>query len=273
MQTDSVRKETDMNHRVITKFSAAAAAVLAMMVAMPAHAIDKCKVKVGKTGLIGVDASGVTGTLLWGGVSGAEDSAFFNAGTCVVDGKAKGCQLANPMTLDARTPPASCTIYLDDDVAPCWAWIRGCTPGARGEAQAASFADFFALMPADNAAPVAVGTAVQFPQDGASSGSIVRTDSSTFQLPEIGTYEVKFVVSVSEAGQLVLALNGVEDPTTIVGRATGTNQIVGLSLVTTTVINTQLQVRNPIGGFVALTITPLAGGASPSSAHLVIKKL
>ena len=46
-------------------------------------------------------------------------------------------------------------------------------------------ADFFALMPPDNAATVAVGADVQFPQDGpnSSAGTISRTSASTFNLP------------------------------------------------------------------------------------------
>ena len=49
------------------------------------------------------------------------------------------------------------------------------------------FADFYALMPPDNAATVAAGSDVQFPRDGASSGAIVRTSASEFALTAIGT--------------------------------------------------------------------------------------
>jgi|GEM_PF-5138216 len=137
------------------------------------------------------------------------------------------------------------------------------------------FGDFFALMPPDNAATVAVGAAVSFPQDGPNSGTgvITRVSDTEFQLSSIGTYQVMFQVSVSEAGQLVLDLNDVDLPYTVVGRATGTSQIVGMSLVSTTEVNSQLSVHNPVGGFVALTITPYAGGAQSVSAHLVITRL
>jgi hypothetical protein len=137
------------------------------------------------------------------------------------------------------------------------------------------FADFFALMPPDNAATVAIGANVQFPQDGPASGTdgITRLTSSEFQLRSIGTYQVMFQVSVSEPGQLDLTLNGADLSYTMVGRATGTSQIVGTALVQTTVVNSVLSVRNPIGGIVALTITPLAGGSNPVSAHLVITRL
>lgn len=82
-----------------------------------------------------------------------------------------------------------------------------------------------------------------------------------------------FQVSVSEAGQLVLTLNGTELAYTVSGRATGTSQIVGIALIETFTENSTLTVRNPAGNPTALTITPLAGGASQSSAHLVITQL
>jgi hypothetical protein len=82
-----------------------------------------------------------------------------------------------------------------------------------------------------------------------------------------------FQVSVSDAGQLTLTLNGADLAYTVVGRATGTSQLVGMSLVTTTVINSILTVRNPAGNSTALTITPLAGGANTVSAHLVITQI
>lgn len=141
-----------------------------------------------------------------------------------------------------------------------------------------NFADFFALMPPDNAATVAPGTDVSFSQDGPTSGAaITRTGVSTFNLANIGTYQVLFQVSVTEAGQLILTLDSgagsVELGYTVVGRATGTSHIVEMALVETTVINSILTVRNPAGEPAALTITPLAGGTRPVSAHLVIMQI
>ena len=150
--------------------------------------------------------------------------------------------------------------------------VTHCCPGLAEEVL--DFADFFALMPPDNAATVAPGTDVSFPQDGPTSGTaITRAGSSTFNLLTIGTYLVLFQVSVDEAGQLILTLNGADLAYTVVGRATGTTQIVGTALVQTTVSNSVLTVRNPSGNAAALTITPLAGGTRPVSAHLVITKL
>jgi hypothetical protein len=159
-------------------------------------------------------------------------------------------------------------IYVSDSHFSCCHVCRGRTVSML------SFADFYALMPSDNAATVAPGTDVSFPQNGPSSGTVItRTGTSTFNLSVIGTYQVLFQVSVTEAGQLILTLNGSDLAYTVVGRATGTSQIIGMALVQTTVINSVLTVRNPAGNSTALTITPLAGGTMPVSAHLVITQI
>ncbi len=137
-----------------------------------------------------------------------------------------------------------------------------------------NYADFFALMPPDNAATVAPGTDVSFPQDGPNSGTdIARTGPSSFNLAQIGTYQVLFQVSVTEAGQLLLTLNGEDLEYTIAGRATGTSQIIGMAIVTTTAVNSVLTVRNPAGSAAALSITPLAGGTRSVSAHIIITQI
>ena len=69
------------------------------------------------------------------------------------------------------------------------------------------------------------------------------------------------------------AINDTPLAYTVVGRATGTTEITGMYIITTTVINSVLTVRNPAGNATALTITPNAGGASAVSAHLVITQI
>jgi hypothetical protein len=137
------------------------------------------------------------------------------------------------------------------------------------------FADFYALMPSDNSATVAPGTDVSFPENGPASAStnITRVSSSSFTLGNVGTYQVLVQVSVNEPGQLDLTLNGTELAYTVVGRATATSQLVEMALVQTTAADSTITVRNPVGNATALTITPLAGGASPVSAHLVITEI
>lgn len=146
--------------------------------------------------------------------------------------------------------------------------------GIPGTSGILNYADFYALMPPDNAATVAPGTDVSFPQDGSNSGTTIsRLSDSTFNLEEIGTYSIFFQVSVTEAGQLELTLNGAPLAYTVVGRATGTDQIVEMTIVTTSTINSVLTVRNPAGNAASLTITPLAGGTQSVSAHLVILQI
>ncbi len=137
-----------------------------------------------------------------------------------------------------------------------------------------SYADFYALISGDNAATVAPGTDVSFPQNGSiANTNIGRIGASSFLLSAVGTYLILFEVSVSEAGQLVLTLNGEELPQTVVGRVAGASQIVGMALITTTTPNAILTLRNPAGNSPTLTITPSAGGTSPVSAHLIIVQL
>ena len=135
-------------------------------------------------------------------------------------------------------------------------------------------------MPLDNAATVGAGIPVQFPKNGPSTGVITRRGGSTspeFVLPNIGTYRVAFSVSITEPGQLVIALDSgtgmVELGYTVYGRATGTSQISGEALVTTTVAESAIELRNPLGNSTALTITPLAGGTHAVVASIVIQQL
>lgn len=148
-------------------------------------------------------------------------------------------------------------------------------PGPAGTGGILDFSDFFALMPLNNASTVSVGGDVDFPQDGPTSGSglIARLGPDSFNLAEIGVYQVAFQVSINEPGQLILTINGSDLAYTVVGRAAGTTQIVGMAIVQTSVINSILTVRNPAGNSTALTITPSAGGTRPVSAHLVITRI
>ena len=180
---------------------------------------------------------------------------------------------AGPIGLIGVTGPAGPVGPIGVTGSTGSAGATGAT-GATGASGTIDFSDFFALMPPDNAATVAPGTDVSFPQNGPTSGAaIARTGPSTFDLSTIGTYQVMFQVSVNEPGQLILTLNGADLAYTVVGRATGTSQIVGMALVTTTASSSILTVRNPAGNSAALTITPLAGGTRPVSAHLVITRL
>jgi hypothetical protein len=149
--------------------------------------------------------------------------------------------------------------------------------GPEGPAAQPAFAEFYALMPPDNAATVGAGIPVEFPQTGPSAGAIARRNATEFVLPSAGVYSVSFSVSVTEPGQLVIALDSgagmVELPYTVIGRATGTTPISGEALVRTVAPNSAIELRNPTGNTPALTVTPVAGGTHAASAFLVIQRL
>ena len=119
-----------------------------------------------------------------------------------------------------------------------------------------SYADFYALMPSDNSATVAPGTDVSFPQNGPIANTdIGRLSPSSFNLAPIGTYQILFQVSVTEAGQLVLTLNGQDLEYTVVGRDTGTSQIVGMAIVETVAANSVLTEKEKYGSSVVICRT------------------
>ena len=148
--------------------------------------------------------------------------------------------------------------------------------GLPGTPGIVAFGNFFALATAIGAT-VAAGTPVPFPLDGPTSGDILRVGPGEFALPDPGTYQILFQASVDEPGQLVIGLDQgvgvVELGYTVVGRATGTSQIVGMSYVTTTVPNAVISIRNPTAAPTALTLTPFAGGPAATSASLLITQV
>lgn len=103
-------------------------------------------------------------------------------------------------------------------------------------------ADFYVLMPSDNTDTVAPNTDVDFPQDSPNSGTdISRITTSSFNLSNTGTCQVFFKVLIIVPGKLELKLNEY----TVVDRATGSSQIVGMFCIKTTSINSVLTVKNP----------------------------
>ena len=142
--------------------------------------------------------------------------------------------------------------------------------GTTGQSGTFSAADFYLITPSATIAP---GSAINFSNDGPAFGTdITRIDSSNFNLASIGIYQVFFQASITETGQLCIFIVN-ELLNTVVGRATGTCQLVCMCLVQTTVINSILSIVNPVTETTALTLTPFAGGTNQVSAHLVISRL
>jgi hypothetical protein len=137
-----------------------------------------------------------------------------------------------------------------------------------------SYADFYALVPPDNADPIIPGDDIAFPRNGViANTNIGRSSDTAFILGAVGTYLVLFTVPVTESGQIVLTLNGIELPYAVFGRTTGTSQIIGNTIITTTTANSILTVRNPSGNNTDLTLTDVAGGDLAVTAHLTIVQL
>ena len=206
----------------------------------------------------------------------AKDGGVFAFGDAPYEGNALGTSSSGSVVaIASKTAPGSGSVGPQGPrgaTGPAGATGATGPVGPAGPSGSSASAEFFALMPPDNAAAVAPGTDVSFPQDGPSVGSsIVRTGPSSFNLAAVGVYEVSFNVPVTEAGQLLLTLNGADLAYTVVGRATGTSDISEQALIDTTAVNSILTVRNPAGNSTALSITPLAGGTRPVSDSLLIQ--
>ena len=136
-----------------------------------------------------------------------------------------------------------------------------------------SYADFYALMPTDNATAITPGTDVAFPRNGTiANTNIGRTNDTEFLLNATGTYLVMWNASITEAGQLVLTLNDAELPYTVVGTEDGLDELTGFTMLNITTPST-ITVRNPVANTTNVTLTPNAGGTDAVSAHLTIVQL
>ncbi len=212
-------------------------------------------------------------------VTNANGLVTLSVGTgSVVTGVFASINWANgPYFIKTETDPAGAANYTISGTSellsvPYALYAKtAATANTATAAGALAFADFYALSPPDNAFVVFPGSAISFPQSAVASVGIQSFNGNAFVLVEPGIYQVSFQVSVIEAGQLALTRDGAELPYTVVGRATGASQIVGMSLVES-FGNSILQLINPNLNY-PLTITPLAGGQNPVSAHLVITRL
>ncbi|HWD95965.1 MAG TPA: hypothetical protein VG246_06065 [Acidimicrobiales bacterium] len=186
---------------------------------------------------------------------------------------------AGPQGTTGATGPAGGGSGATGPAGPQGATGPAGAPGQVGPAGAAlAFAEFYAQPSTDFSnfdETDAPGESVPFPDPGPSdgSGAIIPSTVSSFVMAAVGTYEISFQVPVDEAGQLELAVNGTPLPYTTVGRATGTSQITETTLVTTTDVNSFLQVLNPLVNGITLTIGANSGGQLPTNATLLIERL
>ncbi len=134
-------------------------------------------------------------------------------------------------------------------------------------------ADFYAMMPPDNACPIAPGDELALPRDGECSGrGAVRCGPSGFQLTA-GRYLVLWNATVSGRGQTVLALDGRELTHTTVGSEAEGGMLSGVAVIAVGCGGAVLSLRNPRSAAAPLLLSPSAGGQSVASAHLVIVRV
>jgi hypothetical protein len=120
-------------------------------------------------------------------------------------------------------------------------------------------------------ATIPAGGSVPFAQTGPVNGIFSFGGGTNFVLPDSGVYEVTWQLNVNEGGALALALNGTELPQTVVGRYTGTTQIVGNVLINANA-NDVLNVRAASGNPSALTISASVY-TNAVTGSLVIKRI
>jgi hypothetical protein len=91
-------------------------------------------------------------------------------------------------------------------------------------------------------------------------------DSCTYE------YEVQFYVTLNGSGQLVVSVNGIEIPATVVG-INGGGELVGFTLVYVSTPNASLSIDYPLGNVGSISLPVAAGGNQPTTARLIIKQL
>ena len=134
------------------------------------------------------------------------------------------------------------------------------------------YANFYALMPPDNPAPIPAGGDIAFPNDAVNTGIITRTSDTEFSALEAGTYLVYYSATFTEGAQMALTVNGAEIAYTVVGRRDGDTQLSGMALITVSAGDT-VTVRYPEGTGADVILTPTSGGTEPVAAQLIFLRL
>jgi hypothetical protein len=115
-------------------------------------------------------------------------------------------------------------------------------------------------------ASITANTGATF-QGGLWATAAVTLDSNVIFAPETATPGAS-----SSGGQVVVELNGFEQPSTLVG-IVNAGQLKTSVLITTTSASSVLRIVNPASGTQPLTLTPSAGGSNSVTAHLLITQL
>lgn len=125
---------------------------------------------------------------------------------------------------------------------------------------------------------VAIGAAFPFDTDGpvtagfAHTASPVPAVSSPITILNAGTYKVDFTVTVAEARQIALYLNGAVVLSTIYGQATGTSVTTGVAIIDVAAGDV-LTLRNHLSAAALTLVTPSGGTANNTTNSITILKI
>lgn len=123
------------------------------------------------------------------------------------------------------------------------------------------------------AAPFPFDTNGEFsPAVFAHTASPVVATSAPITILQAGTYRVEYSVTVAEARQIALYLNGAVVAGTIYGQATGTAVTTAFAIITAAA-NDVLTLRNHLSAAALTLVTPSGGTASNTTNSLLIEKL
>jgi hypothetical protein len=144
---------------------------------------------------------------------------------------------------------------------------------SEGPATTPQYAYIYDLSPPSVSATVAAGSDVPLASNGPMTSGITYAANGQITIATAGVYQVSFLASVDEPGQLELTQNGTPIPSSLYGRATGTSEISGQAILNVAT-GDFITLRNPAGNSSALTFTPVAGGTHPDvSASITIEQL
>jgi hypothetical protein len=135
------------------------------------------------------------------------------------------------------------------------------------------YANFYGLQPLNQIPVVTPGSPVEFPNNGPTTGNITRLTAGTFNVDLSGNYLISFNLTVIEAAEVVLVLNGVELPETVVARSTGETQLSGNFIINVPQSNSVISLNNASNTPFNLSSNSNTGSTKPLSLQLNILKL
>ncbi len=135
------------------------------------------------------------------------------------------------------------------------------------------YANFYGLQPLNQIPVVTPGSPVEFPNNGPTSTNITRLTPGTFNLDLSGTYLISFNLTVIEPAEVVIVLNGVEIPETVVARSTGETQLSGSFIINVPQTNSVISLNNASNTPFNLSSNSNTGSTKPLSLHFNILKL